>query len=58
VNWRKINSNCLESDDKKWLIAKYKVRGAWVYQLTRVGSPSESVLIAETAQECKERADE
>ena len=58
MKWRQINSVCLQSEDGKWLIAKYKVRGEWVYQLTCVGSPSQSVHIGSTAQECKEKVDE
>lgn len=57
MKWRKVSDTCLESENKQWLIAKYKVRGDWVYQLTRVGSPPQSVHIGSTAQECKERVD-
>ena len=57
MKWRQINSVCLQSEDGKWLIAKYKVRGDWIYQLTRAGSPPQSVHIGSSAQECKEKAD-
>lgn len=53
MNWRQINANCLESEDRQWVIAKYWVRGEWCYQLIRLGSPSESLLIASSAHECK-----
>lgn len=55
--WRQINPKCLESEDKRWAIAKYKVRGEWLYQLTRLGKPSKSVWIGKSADECKEKVE-
>lgn len=56
MRWIKTSAVCLQSEDGQWVIAKFMVRGAWVYQLCRLGKPSESVLIAATADECKEAA--
>lgn len=55
MNWRQINTNCLESSDKRWTIVKFNRGEQTLYWLVRIGKPSEIVLEATSAQECKER---
>jgi hypothetical protein len=58
VNWKKINTNCLESSDKRWTIVKFNRGEQTLYWLVRIGKPSEIVHEANSAQECKERVSE
>lgn len=55
--WRQINTNCLESSDKRWTIVRFNRGEQTLYWLVRIGKPSEVVLEATSAQECKERVD-
>ena len=54
MNWRQINTNCLESEDKRWTIVKFNRGELTLYWLVRIGKPSEIVLEATSAAECKE----
>ena len=55
MNWKQINTNCLESEDKRWTIVKFKRGELTLYWLVRLGKPSEIVLEADSARECKEK---
>lgn len=58
MRWEKINPKCLESEDKRWTILKFKRGEEMRYALIRLGNPSQWEFEGATAQECKERADE
>ena len=57
MQWRKISQTCLESIPPTHTVAKYRVvrdgELVWVYQAIRLGSPSQVLLQADTAQACK-----
>ena len=55
MKWFQINTNCLESSDKRWTIVKFNRGEQTLYWLVRIGKPSEIVHEATSAQECKER---
>ena len=61
MQWRQINTNCLESEDRRWTILKFKRGEEMRYALIRLGKPSggtyegsEWVHEGASAQECKD----
>jgi hypothetical protein len=58
VKWCQINPKCLESEDGRWTILKFKRGEEMRYALIRLGKPSRWEFEGATAQECKEKVNE
>jgi hypothetical protein len=58
LKWKQVSAVCLESEPRGYLVTKYATGGTWRYQAIRLGSPSVSLLVADTAGECKAACEE
>lgn len=52
MKWTPVTKYCIQSECRRYLIAKYRIRDEWLYQLSRGG---ESLHIGSLA-ECKAAA--
>jgi hypothetical protein len=55
LNWTKTNDYQLKSDDGRFAVTRYRVNGEYVYQAIRL--PDTSLLVANTADECKAKCE-